>query len=96
MTNSKSFGQASIARLLNYTRANGSPATGTVSNMKKNGRLPQPDRHDWYSGAPRWDSDTIACWMLDNPKFLARVTDAEFLAFVSEVECMMKDPNGAE
>jgi hypothetical protein len=91
-----SFGQSSIAVLLNYRiKKTGKPATGTVGAMLRRGRLPEPDRRDHVTKSPRWEASTIAVWLLENPKFLARVTDTEFLAFVSEVEAKLKDPNGA-
>lgn len=87
--NNHSFGAAGLARLLNYISKDGKPATGTIGVMRRNGRVPDPDLTDWYNGSGVWYPSTIASWLDENPNFLERVTDGDFLEFMSVVRTKM-------
>jgi hypothetical protein len=72
----RSFGKSSLVIHLLHYESTGSVRTST---------LPEPSRRDWKTGAPRWDANTIALWLHNNPDKLARVDDPDMLRLVSEV-----------
>lgn len=76
---SRSFGQSSLTTLLHYK------SKGTITTMIGRGYFPEPDRRDWYTDTPRWSAEAIALWLIQRPQYLARVTDEDMLALVSEV-----------
>lgn len=61
-----SFGQQTIAkRLLGYA---------SIGSLKgKN--LPDPDRRDYFLGTPRWYAESVARWLANDPKLLARAVE---------------------